>query len=254
MAEKEKNTDGKAPVTDNGLKKEVEELQSILDEKMLPREKSLKTGMIVRICCLIFAFLYCSFLYYMVYDFTADEAVTIARGHLTEQLPTMKAEAVQNMKESAPKVVETCVNDMINSLPDMRRSLQNEILATTSQNIKELETGLNKMCEDMLNESKTELDKMGTSMTTAQKVDRLSKELRVKMFEESRKMVDELSSQYSSKVREVTTEIKRLQTTGNLSDKEKHQKELLRISSKLMQMKLKGVNADFQKATEDITK
>ncbi len=253
MAEKDKN-DGRAPVSDNGLKNEVDELQSILDEKMLPREKSLKTGMIVRICFLVFAFLYCNFLYYMVYDFTADEAVTIARGQLTEQLPTMKAEAVQNMKESAPKVVETCMKDMINSLPDLRKNLQTEILATTSQNIKELESGLNKMCEQMLVESKAELDKMGTNMTTAEKVDRLSKEMRVKLFEESRTMVDELAAQYSSKVREVSTEIKRLQTSTNLSTKEKHQKELLRISSKLMQMKLKDVNSDFQKATAEIVK
>ena len=250
-ATEEKN--GVAPTTD-ALKKEIDELNGILEERMLKREHSLQVGFKVRIGLIIFAFCYCAFLYSLAHSFTADQACLMVRGQLDAQLPTMKVEAIESMKSSAPAVVEEQCKSLVGSIPSWRRSLQDQILVDTGKNIKEIEDGLNHMCSELLKESKAELDKMGDKMTTAQKVERLSKEMKVKLFEDSREIVDGVAEEYSAKIREVDQEIRHLQTAGNLTAKEKHQKEMLRISSKLMQMKLKDVNKDFQKAIDDISK
>ncbi|MBQ7567337.1 hypothetical protein IJT17_00860 [bacterium] len=249
-----KKTEQNAGSANDLLAKEVSDLEGVLQNTLLPREKLLNTGLKIRIGLLIFAFCYCSFLYYLAYTFTAEQAVMMMRGQLEIQLPNMKHEAIENMKQAAPSVVDGYAKNMVASIPDLRQRLQTEILKTTEENIQSIENGINEMCTQMLTESKAEFDKMGDKMTTAEKIDRLSKEMRVKMFEESRSVVDGIAQEYTGKVREVTTEIKRLQTSPNLTAKEKHQKEMLRISSKLMQMKLKDVNKDFQQVTEELSK
>lgn len=251
MSEKEEKVTGSA---NDVLSKEVTDLEAILNEKMLPREKSLKTGFKFRIGFLIFAVCYCAFLYHLAYGFTSDEAIMMMRAQLDAQLPTMKTEAIENMKKSAPEVVDSFSKNLVTSIPDMRKSLQDDILQATSENILEVEKGLSDMCSSMLSETKTELDKMGDKMSTADKVKRLGQEMSVKMFESSREIVDGVAKEYTKEIRKVNDEIKRLQTAQKLTPKEKHQKELLRISSKLMQMKLKDVNKDFQATCEELGK
>lgn len=251
MSENEEKVAGS---TDKVLSTEIEELEKILSDKMEAREKSLKTGFKIRVGFLIFAVCYCAFLYHLAYGFTSDEAIMMMRAELDAQLPTMQADAIENMKKSAPEVVDTFSKNLVSSIPDMRRSLQDEVLQATSENIVEIEKGLNDMCNSMLADTKAELDKMGTKMTTAEKVKRLGQEMSVKMFEESREIVDGVAKEYTKEIRQVNDEIKRLQTAKNLTPKEKHQKELLRISSKLMQMKLKDVNKDFQATCNELGK
>lgn len=260
MAEQEINTEqevNKSVSSDSAedvLKGEIASLESILNDEMKAREKSLNVGMKVRIGLLIFAFCYCSFLYSLAHGLTAEQAFLMMRGQLDAQLPTMKQEAIDNMKKSAPEVVDSYAKNMIASIPSMRQNLQAELIKANRDSIRDIEVGLNEMCSQALAESKIELDKMGGNMTTAQKIDRLSKEMKIKMFEESREVVDGIAKEYTGKIKEVTNEIKRLQTSKNLTAKEKRQKELLRISSKLMQMKLKDVNKDFQKVADELSK
>ncbi len=158
------------------------------------------------------------------------------------------------MKASAPMVVESYTQDLINSIPEMRVRLEGELLAATGAMINDLQVGLNEVFTQTLAESKGQLDQMGSDMSTSEKLNRLSQEMRVQFHQESRTVVDELSADFSSTVRDLITQVKHLQTAKNLTAKEKRQKEMLRVWSKLMQLKMKDVNATFQEETENLAR
>lgn len=246
-----------APAEPSGqaaLASEVVNLEKTLNETMAAREASLSTGMKIRAVVLVVVVLYFGFLYHLVAGFTADHAVMMMRGQLDAELPQIKQETVQNMKASAPMVVESYTQDLINSIPEMRVRLEGELLAATGAMINDLQVGLNEVFTQTLAESKGQLDQMGSDMSTSEKLNRLSQEMRVQFHQESRTVVDELSADFSSTVRDLITQVKHLQTAKNLTAKEKRQKEMLRVWSKLMQLKMKDVNATFQEETENLAR
>jgi len=176
------------------------------------------------------------------------------RGQLDSELPQIKQETVQNMKASAPQVVESYTQDLIRSIPSMRARMESELLSATGALVTDLQAGLNEVFAQTLAESKSELDKMGSEMSTSEKLNRLSKEMRVHFHQESRTVVDELSADFSSTVRDLIKQVKHLQTAKTLTAKEKHQKEMLRVWSKLMQIKMKDVNATFQEESQNLAR
>jgi hypothetical protein len=258
-AEQVKNASEKVPASTEPagqvtLAKEVEGLEKTLTETMANREARLSSGMKIRAVVLVVVVLYFGFLYYLVAGFTADHAVMMMRGQLDAELPQIKQETVQNMKASAPQVVESYTQDLIQSVPSMRARLEGELLSATGALVNDLQAGLNEVFTQTLAESKTELDKMGPDMSTSEKLNRLSKEMRVHFHQESRAVVDELSADFSSTVRDLIKQVKHLQTSKNLTAKEKHQKEMLRVWSKLMQIKMKDVNTSFQEETQNLAR
>jgi len=258
-AEQVKNASEKVPASTGpsaqaALASEVESLEKALTETMAAREAKLSTGMKVRAVVLVVVVLYFGFLYYLVAGFTADHAVMMMRGQLDSELPQIKQETVQNMKASAPQVVESYTQDLIRSIPSMRARMESELLSATGALVTDLQAGLNEVFAQTLAESKSELDKMGSEMSTSEKLNRLSKEMRVHFHQESRTVVDELSADFSSTVRDLIKQVKHLQTAKTLTAKEKHQKEMLRVWSKLMQIKMKDVNATFQEESQNLAR
>lgn len=236
------------------LKQEIADLNDLLNNQMLKREKSLKTGFYVRLCALVIVTVYFGFLYHYAAAFTADEACRMVRGQLDAEIPRVQADVVAKMKESAPEVVQGQCQSVLDTIPVWRKNLQTVLVNDFNDNMQQVEDSLNKMCADLLAESKAEMDKMGSGMTTAQKVDRLSKEMRVKMFEDSREVVDGIAAEYTAKIKEVNNEIQELQTSKKLTENQKHQREVLRVSSKLMQMQLKDVNKEVEAVAEGLKK
>ena len=251
MADAEMNKNSSTPGTSLEA---VEALEASLAESMQAREASLSLGMKVRAAALVIVLLYFSFLYSLVAGFTSDQAVDMARGHLDTQLPQLKKETVDHMKATAPEVVSTYTQNLLSSIPTIRQHLEDELLANTGSVIGDLQSGLNEVFTQMLQESKTELDKMGSDKSTVEKLDRLSKQMRIKFNEESRAAVDHLSGQFSSSMQKVIVEVQRLQANKGLNAKEKHQREMLRVWSKLMQIKMKDVNKQVHEETQHLTR
>lgn len=239
---------------DGGISPEISGIEALYEHKILPRETALMKGRNVRIAIFIICVCYCSFLYYLVYGFTSDEAFRMLRGQLDAQLPTVKQETVDSMKQGAPKVVHEYSEQLVNSIPDVRMRLQEELLRMSSEQIDSLQQGLDQVFVDLIKESKTELDKMDSKLSTAEKMERLNKKMQLEMFQQSREVVDGIAKEYTSKMHELNSELHALQVKTNLTPKEKHQKEMLRVWSKLMSIQLKGVSKDFQKATEELGK
>ena len=236
------------------LAEEVEKLERELTERMAAREARLSTGMKIRAVVLLVVILYFGFLYYLVAGFTSDNAVLMMRGQLDAELPQIKQETIQSMKASAPQVVASYTQDLIHSVPSMRVRLEDELLSATGGLVNEMQAGLNEVFLKTLEDSKAELDKMGPEMSPSEKLNRLSKEMRVYFHQESRTVVDELSADFGSTIRDLIKQVKHLQTSQNLTAKEKHQKEMLRVWSKLMQIKMKDVNEAFQEETQNLVR
>jgi len=230
------------------------ELETTLNQTMAAREASLSMGMKVRLGVLVVVLLYFSFLYYLVAGFTADQALLMARGQLDAELPQMQRETVEKMKATAPEVVTQYANNLVESVPSMRVRLEEELLANTHAVLTQMKADLNKVFLELLNESKTELDKMGKDQSTAEKLDRLSKEMRVRFFEERTTVVDGISKEFRSTVQKLNSQLLHLQTAKSLSKAEQHQKEMLRVWSKLMQIKMKDVNKQFQEETKNLAR
>ncbi len=175
-------------------------------------------------------------------------------GQLDAELPKVQAETIENMKAQAPKVVDDFANQCINEIPSLSNMLQEQILGVTGDYMKEMESGLNEMMGQMIKDAKTELDKMGNDKSTAEKVDLLTKHMELQAFDLRKEAVKYLSEDFSKDMKKLDDELKHLQKGQNLNKKEKEQRELLRVWSKLMQIKMKDVNADFQRTTEELSK
>ncbi len=258
-ADKLENTQPETPApltqgASKGLAADVGALETSLTETMAAREASLSTGMKVRAVVLVVVLLYFSFLYYLAATFTADQALLMARGQLDAQLPQMQRETVEKMKASAPEVVTQYTNNMVDSVPSMRVRLEDELLANTASVLTEMKGNLNKIFTDMLKESQTELDKMGQDKPTYQKLERLAKEMRLRFFHERTTMVDGISKEFRSTIQKLNSQLRHLQTAKTLTKAEQHQKEMLRVWSKLMQLKMKDVNRQFQEETQNLSR
>lgn len=238
----------------SGVPADLGELETTLSQTMAAREASLSMGMKVRLGVLVVVLLYFSFLYYLVAGFTADQALLMARGQLDAELPQMQRETVEKMKASAPEVVTQYTNNLVDSVPSMRVRLEEEMLANTHSVLTQMKADLNRVFLELLKESKTELDKMGKDLSTAQKLDRLSKEMRVRFFEERTTVVEGISKEFRSTVQKLNGQLLHLQTGKNLSKAEQHQREMLRVWSKLMQIKMKDVNKQFHEETQNLTR
>lgn len=243
MSENEKNST---------LEAEVTRLETFIAETMQAREASLNRGGKIRAVVLVVVLIYFSFLYSLVAGFDADQALLMVRGQMDAGLPQMKIDTIQKMKAAAPEVVASYTQEVQRSIPSMRNRLERELLVATGDTISHLQAGLNDVFTELLKESKSELDKMGSEKGTADKLDRLSKEMRVKFHEESRAVVDGLAAQFSSTLLDVEKKVQHLQTSKTLNAKEKQQREMLRIWSKLMQIKMKDVNKTIQQETRNL--
>lgn len=238
---------------EGGLEVELQTLETSLLEQSRAREAALSLGLKIKAGLLLFVLLYFSFLYSTVASFNPDEAVMMVRGQLEAELPQVKQETIQSMKTAAPEVVTRYAQGFVEAIPSLRDQLEQELLTATGGMITKLQADLNTMTGEMLKESKAGLDQI-PGQSTHEKLDRLSKEMRIRIHEESRAAVDQLSGDFSTKIGELNTKIKRLQTAGTLTATEKHQKEMLRVWSKLMQMKMKDVNKAVQEETQNLTR
>lgn len=240
--------------SDNGLTSEVNGFTDEVSQAMKAREASLSLGTKLRAIALVIIVLYFGFIYSMICKFTADEAMLMINGQLDAELPKVQAETIESMKKQAPQVVEDFANQCVGEIPSLSKMLQDQILGVTGDYMKEMESGLNEMMGQMINDAKTELDKMGKDKSTAEKVDLLSKHMELQAFDLRKEAVKYLSEDFSKDMKKLDDELKRLQKGQNLNKKEKEQRELLRVWSKLMQIKMKDVNADFQRTAEELSK
>lgn len=235
------------------MEAEVSSLEELIEQHIKPREASLQLGQKIRIGLLVIIVGYFSFLYWLVAGFDANSAVMMMRGQLEAELPAMKAETITQMKVAAPQVVDSYAKSLVANVPSMRQQLEDQVLAYTNNNVVEMEAGLNDIFVGMIKESKTKLDQMG-SASTEQKLDRLTKEMTLQIGQESQLIVEGLGKEFKVEIGKINKELKRLQTSSNLTAKEKSQKELLRVVAKLMQMKMKDINKAVVKETETLSK